>query len=400
MRVPTAALVSLMLAGCGGDAAEIKRLRNELVEVRAKLLVAETQLAELKERDAVRLPVIQRTPARDWAEFSPVVVTAHDFVRLTKGMSVDEVVEVIGDPGEETTRVGIGDFEAVNRNWSNPDNSTVMVTFENGRLSSKSHFGLSGVVEAERAFDAERDAERQRLAEEAEREAERFAKMDAERQAKEDAIRLAEDKRRTAIEEARIAEQAREAARQLAERQKEQDRRDVLGLTTIGGLPATTAKSSWGYIYELLEVGTSKPLYTTDVSEVKNLLTPKQTGRTRATAYKYSGAIGLVSRNVLPGAKPLRRYGSDLYFASVPDGISKAARDNSVDLGIWVMMGPGPNHVPVHSVVDVKWKNQRFFTSKADAEKYAQHLRDFVREDVRVTEGVFYVVDDKLSAAP
>lgn len=69
-------------------------------------------------------------------------ITASQYGQLQTGMSYDEAVRIIGDPGEEITSSDLGGIRTVGYSWKNFDGSNAMVIFQNDRLTTKSQFGL------------------------------------------------------------------------------------------------------------------------------------------------------------------------------------------------------------------------------------------------------------------
>ena len=81
--------------------------------------------------------------------FGGPVVTLSEYQNVTNGMSYNQVAQIIGEPGEETGRSHIvGDpgltasVETVSYQWINPDGSHMNAIFQNGRLITKTQFGL------------------------------------------------------------------------------------------------------------------------------------------------------------------------------------------------------------------------------------------------------------------
>lgn len=64
------------------------------------------------------------------------------FERISTGMSYPAVTTLIGSPGEEASRVELGDIETVMYMWKNRDGSNMNAMFQNGKLVSKAQAGL------------------------------------------------------------------------------------------------------------------------------------------------------------------------------------------------------------------------------------------------------------------
>lgn len=73
--------------------------------------------------------------------FTPNVTMA-EFAQLQTGMTYDQVVEIIGAPGEELSRSDIGGFTTVMFAWKNANASNMNAMFQNGGLVNKAQFGL------------------------------------------------------------------------------------------------------------------------------------------------------------------------------------------------------------------------------------------------------------------
>lgn len=69
-------------------------------------------------------------------------VTMSKFSRLQTGMTYQQVVEIMGAPGEEMSRSDIAEFTTVMYGWKNPDGSNMNAMFQNGALMQKAQFGL------------------------------------------------------------------------------------------------------------------------------------------------------------------------------------------------------------------------------------------------------------------
>ena len=70
-------------------------------------------------------------------------ITLAEFRRVRPGMSYTDVVEVLGELGEEMSRTSIpGLPETVMYGWQNPDGSNMNAMFQGGSLIQKAQFGL------------------------------------------------------------------------------------------------------------------------------------------------------------------------------------------------------------------------------------------------------------------
>ena len=76
-------------------------------------------------------------------EDPPPIVTLAEFEQITKSMSYQEVIDVIGDPGfEAAPKRDAGDVESSLYVWRNSDASHMKATFRNGRLVDKAQMYL------------------------------------------------------------------------------------------------------------------------------------------------------------------------------------------------------------------------------------------------------------------
>lgn len=77
----------------------------------------------------------------------PPRVTLEEYHRIKKGMSYAKVVEIVGDPGEQSMHHladwGDGEpMETVGYKWMNDDYSVMSLMFENDELIMKSQYRL------------------------------------------------------------------------------------------------------------------------------------------------------------------------------------------------------------------------------------------------------------------
>ena len=70
------------------------------------------------------------------------VVTMAEFNQIQTGMSYEQVVKIIGAPGEEMSRVDLAGYLTIMYGWNNPNGSNMNAMFQNGFLISKAQFGL------------------------------------------------------------------------------------------------------------------------------------------------------------------------------------------------------------------------------------------------------------------
>jgi hypothetical protein len=70
-------------------------------------------------------------------------ITYSEYQQIENGMSYQEVVNIIGEDGEELSNTVLGDLTILMYQWINSDFSNMTATFENDKLTSKSQFGLN-----------------------------------------------------------------------------------------------------------------------------------------------------------------------------------------------------------------------------------------------------------------
>lgn len=94
---------------------------------------------------AVLLPVIGCIGLVSFIAAMPLdqpVVTLEEYSRIHEGMTYEEVVAIIGEEGEELSRVNVSGFTTVMYGWTNPSGANMNAMFQNGLLVSKAQFGL------------------------------------------------------------------------------------------------------------------------------------------------------------------------------------------------------------------------------------------------------------------
>lgn len=69
-------------------------------------------------------------------------VTKAEFDQLREGMSYEDTARVVGASGELQGSSEIAGYWTVTYSWMNSDGSNLSAMFQNGRLVSKSRFGL------------------------------------------------------------------------------------------------------------------------------------------------------------------------------------------------------------------------------------------------------------------
>lgn len=69
-------------------------------------------------------------------------VTAAKYEQLRPGMSYDQAAKIMGSAGEELSSTQMAGYQTTMVAWKNWDGSNMNATFQNGKLVSKSQFGL------------------------------------------------------------------------------------------------------------------------------------------------------------------------------------------------------------------------------------------------------------------
>lgn len=92
---------------------------------------------------------VVREASRELSDVMQPIVTAAAYQRVSTGMSYDEVVRIIGHPGEELSRSEIGATPGVMEAlttvmyaWTNPDGTNMNAMFQNDELIQKAQLGL------------------------------------------------------------------------------------------------------------------------------------------------------------------------------------------------------------------------------------------------------------------
>jgi len=70
------------------------------------------------------------------------VVTAAEFDMIREGMTYQQVVGIIGAPGEQMSSSDIAGYRTVMYSWTNSSGSNMNAMFQNGKLIQKAQFGL------------------------------------------------------------------------------------------------------------------------------------------------------------------------------------------------------------------------------------------------------------------
>jgi uncharacterized protein DUF3862/zinc ribbon protein len=72
---------------------------------------------------------------------SPVITKA-EFDRIADGLTYEQVVEIIGAPGEVLSSSDLAGFKTIMYSWANSNGSNMNAMFQNGRLIQKAQLGL------------------------------------------------------------------------------------------------------------------------------------------------------------------------------------------------------------------------------------------------------------------
>ena len=111
----------------------------------------EAQLAEDREAARKAQERLRENPSGEFYSRRETVtsavaeppITLAEFLRIRTGMSYGEVVDVLGEFGEELSRTDLpGIPTTIMYGWRNPDGSNMNATFQGGSLIQKAQFGL------------------------------------------------------------------------------------------------------------------------------------------------------------------------------------------------------------------------------------------------------------------
>ena len=69
-------------------------------------------------------------------------LTRAKYEQLQFGMTYDEVVKILGGPGEEAETYTAGSAKVVKYKWAGDNNARITATFSNGKLSFKTRANL------------------------------------------------------------------------------------------------------------------------------------------------------------------------------------------------------------------------------------------------------------------
>ena len=73
---------------------------------------------------------------------SSPLVSKTKYDQIMTGMNYEQVCEIIGARGQESSRTNLGGFTTVMYQWMNPGGSNMNAMFQNDSLISKAQFGL------------------------------------------------------------------------------------------------------------------------------------------------------------------------------------------------------------------------------------------------------------------
>src|SRR5262249_52917324 len=68
--------------------------------------------------------------------------TRADLGRISEGMTYEQVVSIIGSPGELLISNEIGGIKTLTYSWKNANGSNINAIFQNGKLIQKAQLGL------------------------------------------------------------------------------------------------------------------------------------------------------------------------------------------------------------------------------------------------------------------
>lgn len=83
---------------------------------------------------------IKLTPRPQTQDSSRVTMAKYE--SLKTGMSYEDAKAILGSDGQEMSRNEIGNITTVMYSWSNFEGTNMNAIFQNGKLASKSQFGL------------------------------------------------------------------------------------------------------------------------------------------------------------------------------------------------------------------------------------------------------------------
>ena len=82
------------------------------------------------------------TPVVTTPKAADVEITRAEYDQIKEGMTYDEVVAIVGGPGEESSTSDIGGMSSASYTWKGGVTDFCLVTFIDGKMSSKTQSGL------------------------------------------------------------------------------------------------------------------------------------------------------------------------------------------------------------------------------------------------------------------
>ncbi|CAN1209839.1 hypothetical protein TUMEXPCC7403_06415 [Tumidithrix helvetica PCC 7403] len=87
-------------------------------------------------------PKPDATPTPDASQAAEIKITLEKFNQVQKGMTLQEVQEVIGSQGKLIAESKIGEVTGQVYSWKNPQGSNAIIEFKNGKVVAKAQAGL------------------------------------------------------------------------------------------------------------------------------------------------------------------------------------------------------------------------------------------------------------------
>lgn len=80
-------------------------------------------------------------------------IDADKFAKIENGMTYDEVVSIIGSEGSEQSTNEIGDVKTTMYEWESDGWGVATITFQNGKVTNKTQFGVNDQSAAKATMD-------------------------------------------------------------------------------------------------------------------------------------------------------------------------------------------------------------------------------------------------------
>jgi hypothetical protein len=137
IAIAVVGLPILACGGCLGMAVLFAPSEKEMERMRVEREARETARAE-----AVATDSTSTTTPKPVARIAGPTMTKATYANVREGMTYEQVVAIVGPPGQELSSNEIGGFRTVMYQWEAGFMANANMTFQNGKLVAKAQFGL------------------------------------------------------------------------------------------------------------------------------------------------------------------------------------------------------------------------------------------------------------------